>query len=129
YNCASLHTVPYNSICSRCGAFFLVNLLLPVVKFPPVEYPSPETVTNWLLTYIPFTVILFSVIVPVLSVQMIDAQPKVSTAFNLRTTARRFIILCTPRDKATVTIAGNPSGITATASETPARNISYIGSP
>src|SRR5699024_301989 len=123
------HTVPYNSICSRCGAFFLVNLLLPVVKFPPVEYPSPETVTNWLLTYIPFTVILFSVIVPVLSVQMIDAQPKVSTAFNLRTTARRFIILCKPRDKATVTIAGNRSGITATASETPARNISYIGSP
>src|SRR5699024_12092316 len=83
------HIVPYNSICSRCGAFFLVNLFLPVVKFPPVEYPSPETVTNWLLTYIPFTVILFSVIVPVLSVQMIDAQPKVSTAFNLRTTARQ----------------------------------------
>src|SRR5699024_7872168 len=129
YNRASLHTVPYNSICSRCGAFFLVNLFLPVVKFPPVEYPSPETVTNWLLTYIPFTVILFSVIVPVLSVQMIDAQPTGSTAFSLRTTASCSIMRCTPRDKATVTSAGNPSGITATASETPATNISYRGTP
>lgn len=35
------------------------------------------------------------------------------------------IILCTPSESATVTIAGSPSGIAATANETPAKNILY----
>jgi len=66
---------------------------------------------------------LFCVIVPVLSEHITEAQPNVSTAGNFLTIALFFIIRCTPSDKATVTIAGNPSGIAATASDTPAKNI------
>ena len=33
------------------------------------------------------------------------------------------IIRCTPRDRATVTMAGSPSGMAATARETPAKNM------
>ena len=67
------------------------------------------------------TIILFCVNVPVLSEQITVAQPKVSTDGSLRTMACRLIIRCTPRANAIVTIAGNPSGMAATAKETPAK--------
>ena len=64
------------------------------------------------------TVILFWVRVPVLSEQIICAQPSVSTAVRRRIIAFRFDILVTPMDRTTVTTAASPSGIAATASET-----------
>src|SRR5699024_447210 len=79
--------------------------------------------------YNSFTTILFSVIVPVLSVQITDVQPNVSTDDSLRTKTFLRNIRCTPKDKVTVTIAGSPSGMTATANDIPIKNISYIGFP
>ncbi|MNC78907.1 hypothetical protein D3C75_1312450 [compost metagenome] len=66
---------------------------------------------------------------PVLSEQMTEAQPRVSTEGSLRTMALRLIIRCTPRARAMVTIAGRPSGMAATARDTPARNMAYAGCP
>ena len=62
------------------------------------------------------TVILFWVSVPVLSVQMIWVQPRVSTAVSLRISAWCFAMSVTPMDSTMVTTAGRPSGIAATAS-------------
>ena len=58
---------------------------------------------------------------------MTEAQPNVSTAGNFLQLLS-FIIRCTPSDKATVTIAGNPSGIAATASDTPAKTYDILHS-
>ena len=55
--------------------------------------------------------------VPVLSVQMTVALPRVSTAGSLRIRAWRAAIRCTPTASAMVTVAGRPSGTAATASE------------
>ena len=62
-----------------------------------------------------FTVILFSVRVPVLSEHIMLTEPKVSTAASFLTIAFSFIILWTPRARTIATIAGRPSGIAATA--------------
>ena len=64
------------------------------------------------------TVILFWVRVPVLSEQMIWAQPRVSTAVRRRMMAFRFDMLVTPMERTTVTTAARPSGMAATARET-----------
>ena len=64
------------------------------------------------------TVITPVVRVPVLSVQMTVALPRVSTAGSFRINAWRAAIRCTPIASAIVTIAGSPSGTAATASET-----------
>jgi hypothetical protein len=69
----------------------------------------------------------FCVSVPVLSVQMTVVDPSVSTAGSRRVTARRCAIRCTPTARAMVTIAGSPSGIAATASETAASTASTNG--
>ena len=65
-----------------------------------------------------FTVILFWVSVPVLSEQITEAEPSVSTAGRLRIMALRLTIRLTPSASTTVTIAGSPSGIAATAKAT-----------
>ena len=70
------------------------------------------------------TVILFCVRVPVLSEQITAAQPSVSTAGSFFTTALRDAISRTPLESIMVTIAGSPSGMAATASDTEVRNIS-----
>ena len=64
------------------------------------------------------TVILFCVSVPVLSEQMICAQPSVSTAVRRRMIALRRDMFVTPMESTTVTTAARPSGMAATASET-----------
>lgn len=62
------------------------------------------------------TMVIFpSVRVPVLSVQMTDALPNVSTAANLLIKTFRFTISLHPVDKDIVTQSGIPSGIAATA--------------
>ncbi len=57
------------------------------------------------------------------------AQPRVSTAESFLTTAFLALMRWTPRARLTVTIAGRPSGMAATARLTPARNMSCTGSP
>ena len=81
------------------------------------------------LIYISFTVILFWVNVPVLSEHITDVHPKVSTAGSFLTKAFLLSILDTPSARATVTIAASPSGIAATAKDTPSINISPISLP
>ncbi|OQA07638.1 MAG: hypothetical protein BWY65_01808 [Firmicutes bacterium ADurb.Bin373] len=98
-------------------------LSTPPVNSPLGSYPSPFTPMVRSLTIILRTVISFCVSVPVLSEQITVEQPRVSTAGSLRITAWRLIIRCTPRASATVTMAGRPSGMAATARLTPARNI------
>ncbi|CAB5013160.1 unannotated protein [freshwater metagenome] len=61
------------------------------------------------------TVMRFWVSVPVLSEQITVTEPRVSTAGSLRTRALRLSIRCEPIARVSVTTAGRPSGITATA--------------
>ena len=75
------------------------------------------------------TVIWFNVSVPVLSEQIISVLPNVSTAGNFLTNALRLAIFCVPKAKIIVTIAGNPSGMAATAKETDVNNISIQSCP
>jgi len=56
--------------------------------------------------------------VPVLSEQMTDVQPSVSTDGRLRTIAFFLAIRRVPRARHVVMTAGRPSGIAATASAT-----------
>ena len=74
---------------------------------------SPEAVTTF------STVISFFVSVPVLSEQMTDADPSVSTEDSFCTIARCRAIRCTPSASTTDSTAGSPSGTAATASDTP----------
>ena len=67
-------------------------------------------------------VILLSVSVPVLSEQIADVEPRVSTAGSRFTIALRLAISRVPIDSRAVTTAGRPVGIAATASVTPVTN-------
>ena len=75
------------------------------------------------------TFILFFVSVPVLSVHIVEQDPKVSTASSLRTTALLFAILCIPNANVRVMIAGSPSGTAATARETAVKKFVTNGTP
>ena len=81
----------------------------------------------WLPTKARVSVMRFCVSVPVLSEQMTDALPSVSTAGRRRMSACFFTIFCTPIAKTMVTMAGSPSGMAATASDTAVMNISRTG--
>jgi len=59
-------------------------------------------------------VIWFVVSVPVLSEQITDVQPSVSTDGRRRTTTRRCAMRRVPNDRQSVITAGSPSGIAAT---------------
>ena len=71
----------------------------------------------------------FCVRVPVLSEQMTEALPSVSTAGRRRMIALRLTIRCTPMASTMVTMAGRPSGMADTASETAVMKISSSGMP
>ncbi|OPZ74602.1 MAG: hypothetical protein BWY80_00527 [Firmicutes bacterium ADurb.Bin456] len=58
-----------------------------------------------------------------MSEQITVVLPRASTADNLRTTALRRAIRCTPKASATVTMAGIPSGMAPTARLTPVRRV------
>ena len=75
------------------------------------------------------TVILFMVRVPVLSEQMTEAQPRVSTAGSFLMMALRLTMRCTPRASTMVTTAASPSGIAATARDTAVMKISSSSMP
>ena len=84
----------------------------------PVTSASPERVT------IRTMVISFLVSVPVLSEQMTDVDPSVSTDDSFFTIARWAAMRCTPSASTTDRIAGSPSGTAATAIDTPSSNTS-----
>ena len=67
---------------------------------------------------------MFCVNVPVLSEHITLLLPSVSTAGSLLIILFFFAIFVTPIDNIIVTIAGNPSGIAATANPTDVINIS-----
>ena len=96
---------------------------------PAGPYPTPLTRDSPPPATSRCTVISFCVSVPVLSVQMTIVLPSVSTAGSLRMIARRFAIRFTPMASVTVTAAGRPSGIAATARAIDALNISTRSSP
>lgn len=75
------------------------------------------------------TVISLRVSVPVLSVQITEVAPSVSTAGSLRITALRAAIRCTPIASVMVMTAGSPSGITPTDSATTASSASLQSKP
>mmetsp|Transcript_57019 Transcript_57019/g.144767 ORF Transcript_57019/g.144767 Transcript_57019/m.144767 type:complete len:288 (+) Transcript_57019:1880-2743(+) len=83
---------------------------------PSMVYPTPPA--N-ILTM----VILPSVRVPVLSLQMTEADPSVSTAASLRTSTFFLTISLQPMDREMVTQSGMPSGMAATASVTAIRTM------
>ena len=84
----------------------------------PVTTVVPEAVTiSWI-------VISERVRVPVLSEQMTEADPRVSTLVSRLTTALWRAMRCTPRARTTDRIAGSPSGTAATARDTPSRRAS-----
>ena len=60
---------------------------------------------------------------------MIEALPSVSTAGRRRMSAFFFTIRCTPMERTIVTMAGSPSGIAETASETAVIKISSTSMP
>ena len=72
---------------------------------------------------------MFCVRVPVLSEQITSVPPKVSTAGNLRTKARRSAIFCVPNARIIVEIAGKPSGRAATAIEMAVNSIVIQSNP
>ena len=74
-------------------------------------------------------VISFWVKVPVLSAHITVILPRVSTARSFLTIAFLLTILFMPRANTIVTIAGNPSGIAATARLIETINISIIFLP
>ena len=74
---------------------------------------SPEAVTTRSI------VISERVSVPVLSEQITEAEPSVSTDDSFLTIALRLAMRCTPIASTTDRIAGSPSGTAATASDTP----------
>ena len=70
------------------------------------------------------TVIRFCVIVPVLSTQRTEMAPRVSTDGSLRTSECFLASLQAPRERKTVRITGNSSGIIAIASVIPESTLS-----
>ena len=75
------------------------------------------------------TIISIRVRAPVLSEQIRETEPRVSTAGRRRMMALRLAMRCTPMASAVVIIAGRPSGITETAIPTTAWNSSMNSMP
>ena len=102
----------------------LISTSVHILASPIIHFAKPA---SWISPLIPAnftTCILFCVKVPVLSEQIMLLLPKVSTAGNFRIILFFRAIFVTPIDNIIVTIAGNPSGMAATASPTEVINIS-----
>ena len=83
-------------------------------KEPSGAYPRPVEVKVFPPTKSSLTDIRFWVRVPVLSVQMTVAEPRVSTDESFFTMAFFPAILCTPSARASETVGMSPSGTLAT---------------
>ena len=88
---------------------------------PSGPYPVPVSSASAPAVTTRRIVISLRVSVPVLSEQMTDADPRVSTDESVFTMAPRWARRCTPSASTTVSTAGNPSGTAATASDTTTR--------
>mmetsp|Transcript_81084 Transcript_81084/g.247764 ORF Transcript_81084/g.247764 Transcript_81084/m.247764 type:complete len:538 (-) Transcript_81084:364-1977(-) len=90
---------------------------------PPTVGSKPLPVTSYLMppAQSPTMVILPSVKVPVLSLQITEADPSVSTAASFRTSTFFVTISLQPIEREMVTQSGMPSGIAATARVTAMR--------
>ncbi len=116
---SSNSTVPSQHSAAYCKSFLITAELLSPIS-SKTEAPSAKAFTR---------VIWFWVKVPVLSEQITEALPRVSTAGNLLIIAFFFTIRCTPMARTIVTIAGRPSGIAETASATAIMKISMTFMP
>mmetsp|Transcript_110741 Transcript_110741/g.292439 ORF Transcript_110741/g.292439 Transcript_110741/m.292439 type:complete len:412 (-) Transcript_110741:673-1908(-) len=111
----------HDSSVVRTEGFSLASWLSLFKILPSGTKPEPSMSKNSCADH-SFTVrILPSVRVPVLSVQMIEALPSVSTAASFLTSTCFFCISVEPNDREIVTQRGMPSGIAATASVTETR--------
>ena len=88
-----------------------------------------STSINLLSVKIFYTVILFCVNVPVLSEQIIDILPKLSTECNFRIIAFSSASFLVPKARTIVTIELRASGIAATARDMANMSESIIGAP
>ena len=125
---ALLQTAAISSARFRSQSSFAPTVR-PPCSIRPASSPFPVTAKSRPAQQTRWTVIRFSVRVPVLSEQMTLAQPSVSTACRRRMTAFFLTIRLTDSARAMVTMAGRPSGMAATASEMPVMSISSTGSP
>ena len=123
---ASLQSTAARITSSNSGLSSGSTSLLDSDIAPWGSYPVPPSSNRFPAVAIVRTVISLRVRVPVLSEQMTDTAPSVSTAGSLRIMALRQAIRCTPMASVMVIIAGSPSGIAATARLTAARNISAM---
>ena len=106
------------------------SIARPSSSMAPVgSYPVPDRSRTRSSANTRRTVISFFVSVPVLSEQITDVLPSVSTIGRRRTRALRLTIRRTPMASEIVTTAGSASGTTATASAIPNMNISSAGRP
>ena len=118
---ASLHIAAILASVAREASSFVSPTTSPSLG----SYDDPETskARNLPLTVAPGTTtrvadIWLVVSVPVLSLQITDVHPRVSTDCNLRTMAFFLAIFLVPSARQVVITAGSPSGIAATASAT-----------
>mmetsp|Transcript_19260 Transcript_19260/g.54969 ORF Transcript_19260/g.54969 Transcript_19260/m.54969 type:complete len:442 (-) Transcript_19260:952-2277(-) len=121
-NCASLHSAQTDAHCNNRTSAQPLRSSKPRTSPSVGSYEPPVTSNS---SKVPddginkeTTVIAFVVSVPVLSLQMTDVHPSVSTEGKRLTTTRRAAILLVPRDKHRVITAGNPSGMAATPNAT-----------
>ena len=96
---------------------------------PVVEYPSPSTLKRRPTTTSSRAVIWLSVRVPVLSEQIADVEPSVSTDRRRLTMAPCLARACVPNDSNVVTTAGRPVGMAAMARLIPTRKSVSKSSP
>ena len=90
------------------------TLFSPRRTSPTGAYPTPVTSYSWLTVHRWFTVISFCVSVPVLSVQMTEVEPRVSTELSFFTSAFLLLMRCTAMASESVTVGSSPSGMKAT---------------
>ena len=106
------------------------SIARPASRISPfASYPAPVTSRSRSSAKSCRTVISFRVNVPVLSEQMTDVLPSVSTMGRRRTSAFRLTMRRTPIASEIVTTAGSASGTTATARAMPNMNIWITGRP
>ena len=121
-----LHPIckPSSTIAFSVGSPITFSWLFSTVISQSVHKVAIVIINLGFFDFTSTTFILFCVNVPVLSEQITLLLPKVSTAGNFLIMLFLFAILVTPIESIIVTIAGNPSGIAATASPTAVINIS-----
>ena len=121
-SCASLATDPATR--ARRASSRVRSTSPSTVTSPTGAYPVPPSTTLPEAVTTSRSVISLRVRVPVLSEQITDTEPSVSTEWRSFITALRRASACTPIARTSERMAGSPSGTAATASDTPMRRMS-----